>query len=418
MSTLDKPWSWNATDEDWQVSYPCDRHLDPPYREMMRAIDVQAPAEVVYRWICQLKIAPYSYDWLDNLGRRSPRELTPGADQVELGQRFLIGPIVEFEKDHHVTGVVDPRYVKLYGACSVTYLVRPTGPTSCRLVVKGDLSCRSWWERARLYGLVWGDLIMMRKQLLTLKALAEGTAPEPASSRLFLGLGVLAAVGLAGYAVSYLIVLPKVGSGGFVPTSLGNRDGTPSVFATALAGFALLYAFAFLPVAVMVTVRKYRVSPAASVLAASLAGVSSLIEIVNNLPVVAAGVFPGELEHVPADVLLRLIQTDAIRFLALDVAGFTLAYLGLAAYALVEWKENRRPAYTMAASIGLFVANVPFLRFAPKAAVVLMAASILAMAPVAVWLGRTAAGRRARPGRVLRARSSAGTRLDLQRREG
>ena len=61
--------------------------------------------------------------------------------------------------------------------------------------------------------------------------------------------------------------------------------------------------------------------------------------------------------------------------------------------------------------------NVPCLRFAPKAAVVLMAASILVMAPVAVWLERTAAGRHARPGRVPRARSSARPRLYSERKE-
>jgi uncharacterized membrane protein YhaH (DUF805 family) len=219
----------------------------------------------------------------------------------------------------------------------------------------------------------------------------NGARSSTVWSKSLVVLGVLAAAGLAGYAVSYLVALPSVGSGGFVPTSLGDRDGTPSTLATVLAGFALLYAFAFLPVAVAVTVRRYRAASSASIIAACLAGVSSVVEIVNNLPVFAAGIFPGDLQSIPADVLLRLIQMDAIRFLALDVAGFTLVYLAFAVYALVEWRESRRPAYLIATSIVLFIVNVPFLRFAPKAAVVLMAASILAMAPVAVWLGRTAA---------------------------
>lgn len=171
-------WNWNATERDWWAFYPCDRHIHSPYREMMRAIDIEAPLDVVYRWICQLKVAPYSYDWLDNFGRRSPRRPTPGADELAVGQNFMVGPIVEFEKDHHITAAVDPRFARLYGYFSMTYLVRPTGPASCHLVVKGDLECSRWWERVRVFLLVWGDLVMMRKQLLTLKALAEQTAHE------------------------------------------------------------------------------------------------------------------------------------------------------------------------------------------------------------------------------------------------
>jgi hypothetical protein len=178
MSVWDKAWNWNATAEEWRAAYPCDRHIGVPHRAFMRAIDVRAPANVAYRWICQLKLAPYSYDLVDNWFRPSPRQLTPGAERVELGQYFLVGRIVEFEKDRHVTAVVDPRLVRFYGFFSLTYAVRPTGTASCRLVVKSDLANGRWWERARLFLVAWGDLIMMRKQLLTLRALAEKTARE------------------------------------------------------------------------------------------------------------------------------------------------------------------------------------------------------------------------------------------------
>ena len=59
-----------------ELPFPCDRHLADHDGAYWRAIDVEAPAPLVFRWLCQLRVTPYSYDLLDNLGRRSP----PDAD--------------------------------------------------------------------------------------------------------------------------------------------------------------------------------------------------------------------------------------------------------------------------------------------------------------------------------------------------
>jgi len=47
-------------------------------------------------------------------------------------------------------------------------------------------------------------------------------------------------------------------------------------------------------------------------------------------------------------------------------------------------------SYTMIGSIVLFIANVPCLWFAPNVAVILMAMSIFAFAPVPIFLARMA----------------------------
>ena len=139
----------------------------------------------MFRWVCQLKIAPYSYDWIDNFGRQSPRTLTPGLDALAIGQRVMsFFEIVDFERNSHVTAVTRSA---LFGDIAATYVVLPRDEATCRLVVKvlvhHPLPPLGWITRALL---PWGDLVMMRKQLLTLKSLAEkkgagGCARERAS---------------------------------------------------------------------------------------------------------------------------------------------------------------------------------------------------------------------------------------------
>jgi hypothetical protein len=129
---------------------------------------------VLFRWLCQLRVAPYSYDLIDNLGRRSPRTLTPGLEDLRIGQRIMtVFRLAAFERDRHLT-VVLPTGGPFFEHLAITYLIAPVAEQRCRLVVKiaaryprGPIGAA---VRALLPA---GDLIMMRKQLRTFRELAE-----------------------------------------------------------------------------------------------------------------------------------------------------------------------------------------------------------------------------------------------------
>jgi hypothetical protein len=167
--------TWGATPAERAMALPCDQFLERPDQVLHRAVDVDAPPGVVFRWLCQLRVAPYSYDWIDNRGRTSPRTLTPGLERLAVGQPVMtIFELAAFEVGRHLTLLL--RHGRsVFGDIAVTYAVLPRASDRSRLVVRlrvrhprGPLGWLGrWW-------LPWGDLVMMRKQLLTLRALAEG----------------------------------------------------------------------------------------------------------------------------------------------------------------------------------------------------------------------------------------------------
>lgn len=149
---------------------------------MFRAVDVRAPSSVTFRWLCQLRAAPYSYDKLDNLGRQSPQTLTPGLENLEPGQRVqTIFKLVEFEPGRSMTMLSEGR---IFGRVACTYRSDPAGEDRSRIVVKLVVSYPGLphGPLVRLAGPP-GDLVMMRRQLLNLKELAEHTSGRRESRR-------------------------------------------------------------------------------------------------------------------------------------------------------------------------------------------------------------------------------------------
>ena len=175
--------TWGSTPRERRLDFACDRFVADPDDALYRAVTVDAPAPLLFRWLCQLRAAPYSYDWIDNLGRRSPRHLTPGLDRLQLGQRIMtVFRLAAFEPDRHITAVLD-RLNALVGEIAVTYLVLPEGEQRCRLVAKVIAAYPRTPIGTAMRGLLPpGDLVMMRKQLLTFRRLAERDAANRGST--------------------------------------------------------------------------------------------------------------------------------------------------------------------------------------------------------------------------------------------
>ncbi|MEO7423449.1 MAG: SRPBCC family protein [Ornithinibacter sp.] len=170
------PWVWQASEQEVAAEYRCDRNATRPGSRMVRAVSVAAPASTAWAWLGNLRVAPYSYDLLDNLGRRSPRILRTDLPPLAVGDTVMtIFRAVEVAPGEELVLRTRGRAgSRLFGDVVVGYAVRPAA-MGCRLVAVFHLAGGSTRaSRLRHAALAWGDLVMMRKQLRTLAALAEG----------------------------------------------------------------------------------------------------------------------------------------------------------------------------------------------------------------------------------------------------
>ena len=157
---------WGVSDDEVSRDYPCDEFVTAPALRAWRGVGVMAPPEAVWPWVVQVRLAPYSYDWIDNLGRRSPRELV-GLPDPRVGERFTtaggreLGRIVSVDPGRQLTATIMGAFM--------SYVLVPEDSGSTRLLLKVVMRTNRWAAVV----LSVGDLVMARRQLLNLKQLAE-----------------------------------------------------------------------------------------------------------------------------------------------------------------------------------------------------------------------------------------------------
>ncbi len=185
------PWAWGATAAECETRYACDDVAGEGSARAIRAVTAEASAADCFVWLCQLRRAPYSYDLIDNFGRRSPREADPELTRLRPGLKFMtLFTLVAFAPGRSVTLRMKPGWpTRPFGGLVLTYqLVEQDGHT--RLIgVLAMPAIRGPLRRLRRLLLAWADGIMMRKQLMVLARLAErdarrgkATAPRPRSN--------------------------------------------------------------------------------------------------------------------------------------------------------------------------------------------------------------------------------------------
>jgi hypothetical protein len=161
---------WGVTLPETRRRYPCDDVVPDPALELWRGVTVHAAPDHLWKWVAQIRLAPYSYDWIDNLGRRSPQRLCGLPDPV-VGEPFTavggrpVGRILALSPGEHLTG-------EIMGAV-MSYVLVPGEKTTTRLLLKVVTRRR---RRVTSPLLSLGDLIMARRQLLNLARLAETSA--------------------------------------------------------------------------------------------------------------------------------------------------------------------------------------------------------------------------------------------------
>jgi hypothetical protein len=147
-----------------------------------RCITIPAPPQDVFPWIRQMgfgRAGWYSYDWLDNLGRKSASRVHEEWQDVNTGDSVPAGPTsfqaaIVSPSQHFVLEVKNGKKMTPWLHFTLAYELRVV-PQGTRLVTRMRSHINVPGGRLiEKFILGPGDGIMLRRQLLTLKSRISG----------------------------------------------------------------------------------------------------------------------------------------------------------------------------------------------------------------------------------------------------
>ena len=178
--TFFRPWQlrWGATDNEIKRSMPGDDIVGKPSFNATRAVTIHALAENIYPWIVQMGVTRagwYSYDLLDNLGRRSAESILAEHQNLQVGDVIPMSPdgkqgmrVKDFSKNKWML------WWDNIGDSSWAWEIYNDEENHSRLVTRVRVKYR-WFSPAILFNLLieFFDILMMRKCMLGIKRRAE-----------------------------------------------------------------------------------------------------------------------------------------------------------------------------------------------------------------------------------------------------
>ena len=157
---------------------PGDEVVPDPTFAATRAITVNAPPERVWPWIAQMgfgRAGWYSYDLLDNFGRRSSERVIASLQEVRVGDTVPMGP---GGGGLRVKGLESGQWLLWWdgvGHSTWAWRLESAGPGRTRLLTRVRIHYR-WTHPTILFNLLlvepW-DFPMMRKCMIGIKERAE-----------------------------------------------------------------------------------------------------------------------------------------------------------------------------------------------------------------------------------------------------
>jgi hypothetical protein len=147
-------------------------------RELIRSIEIRAKARDIFVWLKQLRVSPYSYDFIDNRCRRSPDYIIENLPPLKVNTHFLLAfHILEFEENSFIVGrfcePINPPVSLYMQDMFIEYRIIEQGTKSklwCKIKghINTDISSKGFFVT---YSGV--NKIMMARQLKNIRRLSE-----------------------------------------------------------------------------------------------------------------------------------------------------------------------------------------------------------------------------------------------------